>query len=71
MTNAMEVLLELGYLQEDLMRYPLKEASLNQLLTLQEQLVNIMAMILRATIGKDCLAHLEQISNGDTTLTNT
>ncbi len=66
MTDVLEVLLELEYLLEDLMSYPLKAVSLNQWLTLQEQLVSIMVMILRATISKDSLAHLEQISNGDT-----
>ncbi len=64
MTDVLEVLLELECLQEDLMRYPLVEASPNQLLIVQEQLVSIMAMILRAITNKDCSAHLEQISSG-------
>ncbi len=67
MTDVMEVLLELEYLKADLMRHPLKEASQVQLLIVLEQLVNITAMILRATTSKDCLAHLEQISSGDMT----
>ncbi len=67
MTDVLEVLLELESLQEDLMLYPLKEASPNQLLIVQEQLVSIMDMILKATISADCLATLEQISSGDMT----
>ncbi len=71
MTDALEVLLELEWLLEDLTSYPLKVASHNQLLTVLELLQGIMATILRDIISKDCSAHLEQISNGDMTLTNT
>ncbi len=67
----LEVLLELEYLRADLAQVPLKVDSLVQSLTALEHLVSIMAMILKATTSNECLAHLEQISNGDMTLTNT
>ncbi len=67
MTDVLEVLLELEYLQADLIRHPLKVDSVGQHMMLLEQLVNIMAMTLRDIISKDCLANLEQISSGDMT----
>ena len=63
----LEVLLELEYLKADLSRFPLKEASQTQQLMLLEKLVDITAMILKATTSRECLETLEQISNGDMT----
>ncbi len=67
MTDVLEVLLELEYLRADLVRHPLKVGSSDQDMTLLVSLVNLLAMTLRAITSKDCLAHLEQIGNGDMT----
>ncbi len=65
MTDVLEVLLELEYLQADLARRPLKVDSLVQYMTLLERLVDIMGMILKAITSKDCLAQKEQIESGE------
>ncbi len=67
MTDAMEVLLELEFLLDDLVHHPLKGASRHQQSILLERLVSIMATILRDITSNECLAHLELISSGDTT----
>jgi len=69
--DVLEVLLELEYLRADLARHPLKAGSEVEYMTALGQLVSIMAMILKGTIGKDCLDHLGMISSGDMTSTNT
>ncbi len=69
--DVLEVLLELEFLKADWAQHRLKADSVSQYMTLLEVLQNIMDMIMKNIIGKDSLAHLEQISSGDTTLTNT
>ncbi len=71
MTDVLEVLLELEFLRADLVRHPLKVDSQAQSLIVLERLLNIMSTILRNIISKDSLDHLEQISSGGMTSTNT
>ncbi len=66
-----EVLLELELVQVSLAQLHLKVDSVNPYMSLLRQLVDIMAMTLRDTIGKDSLELVEQIGSGDTTLINT
>jgi len=63
-TDVLEVLLELEYLQADLVRHPLEGVSEKQFTELVVMLHVIMDMITRSIISKDCSAHLEQISSG-------
>ncbi len=67
MTDVLEVLLELEYLREDLVQHPLKADSVLVYMKALEQLLSIMAMIMKGIISKDCLAHLGQILDGDMT----
>ncbi len=67
MTDVLEVLLELEFLKQDLVRHPLKADSPVQYTIVLGLLLNIMDMIMRNIIGKDCSAHLNQISSGDMT----
>ncbi len=67
MTDVLEVLLELEYLRADLAQHPLKVGLPHQSLILVEQLVSIMAMILKDIMTRESLEHLEQISSGDMT----
>ncbi len=64
-----EVLLELELVQVSLAQVHLKVDTINPLMTLLRQLVDIMVMTLKDTISKDCLEKVEMMSSGDTTLT--
>ncbi len=64
-----EVLLELELVQVGLAHLAQKVDTINPFMTLLRQLVDIMVMTLRDTIGKDCLENLHTMSSGDTTLT--
>ncbi len=65
MTSVPEVLQELEYLKDDLVLHPLRVDSVLQSMMLLKQLVDIMAMTLRATIESGCLEPLKRTSNGD------
>ncbi len=67
MTHVLEVLLELECLREDLVLHPLKGVLVAHYMTVLGLLLSIMDTIMKSIIGKDCLAHLEQISSGDMT----
>ncbi len=65
MTTVPEVLQELEYLVDDLVLHPLKVDSVLQSMMLLKQLVDIMAMTLKATIKSDCLETHRPMSDGD------
>lgn len=65
MTNALEVLLELEYLQVDLVLHPLKVDSPAQAMKLLGLLQTLTVMIMKDIMGKDSLAHLRMIYDGD------
>ncbi len=67
MTDVLEVLLELEYLERDLVHHPLKVDSAVQYTMLLKLLVGITNTILKSTISKDCSEHLQMISDGDMT----
>ncbi len=71
MTDVLELLLELEWLQLDLVQHPLKVDSEDPYMKVLEALLNIMGMITKSIISKECSAHLEQISSGGMISTNT
>ncbi len=66
-----EVLLELELVQVSLAQLHLKVDSVNPYMSLLRQLVDIMVMTLKDTISNDSLEHLQMMSGGGMTSTNT
>ncbi len=65
MTSVLEVLLELEFLQADLVRHPLKGDLEGQLSKQLNMLLSSMITILEITMSKDSLADLRMIQDGD------
>ncbi len=64
MTSALEVLLELEFLQTDLVLHPLRGVSDKQVSILLSTLLGSMVTLLRNTMSKDSLDHNQQITSG-------
>ncbi len=69
MTDALELLLELEYLQVDLALHPLKVDSLGQATKLLSLLLTLMTMIMKDITSPDCWEHRDMIYDGDMTST--